>query len=87
MARTIMQAQPIHLSQQSTSSDTDTYTIDIINLNNLLARLEQNILLSSSTEQRISQQSHFECARIGAVRNYHHGFNGMAFTTLDLTFF
>lgn len=69
MARTIYQSQPIHPDQQPASSDTDTYTVDIINLNNLLARLEQNIFLSSSAEHRPSQQSHLECVRIGAVRS------------------
>lgn len=69
MARAISPPQAIHSNQQPSSSDTDTYTIDIINLNNLLARLEQNIFLSSSAERRLSRQSHLECARIGAVRH------------------
>jgi hypothetical protein len=68
MARTIYQSQAIHPDQQPPSSDTDTYTVDIINLNNLLARLEQNIFLSLSAEHRPSQQSDLECVRIGAVR-------------------
>lgn len=69
MARTIYQSQSTPSDQQPPSSDTDTYTVDIINLNNLLARLEQNIFLSSLAEHRPSQQSHLECVRIGAVRS------------------
>ncbi|GAM42899.1 hypothetical protein TCE0_044r17283 [Talaromyces pinophilus] len=70
MARTIYQSQAIHPDQQPPSSDTDTYTVDIINLNNLLARLEQNIFLSLSAEHRPSQQSDLECVRIGANIDY-----------------
>ncbi|RAO66108.1 uncharacterized protein BHQ10_002120 [Talaromyces amestolkiae] len=70
MARAISPPQPIHSDQQPSSSDTDTYTIDIINLNNLLARLEQNIFLSSSAGRQLSQQSHLECVRIGANIDY-----------------
>ncbi|EEA25670.1 hypothetical protein TMatcc_006101 [Talaromyces marneffei ATCC 18224] len=70
MARDIYQSQPLHAEQQPSSSNGDTYTIDIINLNNLLARLEQNIFLSSSTEHRLIQQSHLECVRIGANIDY-----------------
>lgn len=68
MARAIMESHPINSDQQPPSSDTDTYTLDIINLNNLLARLEQNIFLSSSAEHRFPQQSHLQSVRIGAVR-------------------
>ncbi|EED21538.1 conserved hypothetical protein [Talaromyces stipitatus ATCC 10500] len=67
MTRTILQSHPIH---SDSSPETDTYTIDIINLNNLLTRLEQNIFLSSSAEHRLLQQSHFQCARIGANIDY-----------------
>ncbi|KAH8698485.1 hypothetical protein BGW36DRAFT_406450 [Talaromyces proteolyticus] len=56
----------------STTAATDsTSTIDIVNLNNLLSRLEQNIF-SSSSDLRILRQSHLHRARVGANVDYAH---------------
>lgn len=46
---------------------TTTYTVDIVNLNNLLSRLEHSIF-SSALDLRLVQQSHLHRTRVGAVR-------------------
>ncbi|QKX62272.1 uncharacterized protein TRUGW13939_09431 [Talaromyces rugulosus] len=48
---------------------TTTYTVDIVNLNNLLSRLEHNIF-SSALDLRLVQQSHLHRTRVGANVEY-----------------
>ncbi|CRG89642.1 hypothetical protein PISL3812_06681 [Talaromyces islandicus] len=62
---------PSHLSSlaDDATTTTATYTVDIVNLNNLLSRLEHNIF-SSSLDLRLVQQSHLHRTRVGANVEY-----------------
>jgi hypothetical protein len=61
-------SSPVDDATTTTSpTSTTTYTVDIVNLNNLLSRLEHNIF-SSALDLRLVQQSHLHRTRVGAVR-------------------